>query len=122
MVYEPPKPMEPPTCTVVLRSVRTTGVVATWLLLPDCSVVLLWPAAAATAPATTAPARAPAATVMAATCRAVNSAIESRPDRRGLAGRQRDIPAARIDLLEDAGRGGGVNGRSSGVNLDRSGR
>ena len=46
--------MEPPTCTVLVRVVRTTGAVATWLLSPDDEAVpLLLPlAATATPPAT----------------------------------------------------------------------
>lgn len=46
--------MEPPTCTVLVRLVRTTAAVATWLLSPDDEAVLLLsrPAATATPPAT----------------------------------------------------------------------
>src|ERR1700683_127806 len=124
-VSEQLKPMEPPTCTVVLRSVRTTGAVATWLLLPDDEdVPLPLSAVAATGPATSAPARAPAATVMAATCLVVSSAIEARPGAiaRPAAGRLCDIPAARIYFLEETCRGRGVGRRSGRVNFDRSRR
>src|SRR3984885_318189 len=118
--------MEPPTWTVVLRSVRTTGAVATWLLLPDVAPVPLLfplPAIATSAPAATAPARAPAATVTTATCLAVSSAIDGRPlaaarpaARRGRLG---DISAARINLLEEAGRGRGVGRFPGRPDLDR---
>src|SRR5580658_7597410 len=104
--------MDPPTCTVALRSVRTTGAVVTWLLpLDDVPVPLPLPATPAITPATTAPARAPAATVMAATSLAVRSAIERRPGargRQGTVGRLGDVSAAWINLLEEAGRGCGV--------------
>src|SRR5579863_3077008 len=74
--------MEPPTCTVLVRLVRTTAAVATWPLPPDEEAVLLsLPplAAAATPPATTPPTRAPATAAMATTCRAETSAIGTRP-------------------------------------------
>ena len=47
--------MEPPTCTVLVRVVRTTAAVATELLPPDDEAGLLWLAllaATATPPAT----------------------------------------------------------------------
>src|ERR1700728_1312478 len=80
MVYEPSYPMEPPTCTVLLRVVRTADAVATWLLPPDDEAVLLsLPlTATATPPATTPPTRAPAAAATTTTCRAENSAIGTR--------------------------------------------
>src|SRR5580692_8573690 len=73
--------MEPPTCTVLLRVVRTAAAVATWLLPPDDEAVLLsLPlTATATPPATTPPTRAPAAAATTTTCRAENSAIGTRP-------------------------------------------
>src|SRR5580693_4768640 len=73
--------MEPPTCTVLVRLVRTTAAVATWLLYPDGEAVLLsLPlAAAATPPATTPPTRAPATAAMPTTCLTETSAIGTRP-------------------------------------------
>src|SRR5579862_2709053 len=73
--------MEPPTCTVLVRSVRTTATVATWPLSPDEEAVLsLLPlAAAATPPATTPPTRAPATAAMTTTCLTETSAIGTRP-------------------------------------------
>src|SRR5580700_1290362 len=73
--------MEPPTCTVLLRVVRTTAAVATWLLSAGDEAVplLLLLAATATPPATTPPTRAPAMAAVTTTCRAENSAIAARP-------------------------------------------
>src|ERR1700722_17931795 len=73
--------MEPPTCTVLVRLVRTTAAVATWLLSPDEEAVpsLLPPAAAAPPPATTPPTRAPAIAAMPTTCLTETSAIGTRP-------------------------------------------
>src|SRR3984957_12934777 len=69
--------MEPPTCTVLVRLVRTAAAVATWPLSPDGEVMLLSlpPAATATPP----PTRAPAMAAMTTTCLAENSAIGTRP-------------------------------------------
>src|SRR3984957_1927344 len=73
--------MEPPTCTVLVRLVRTAAAVATWPLSPDEEAVLsLLPlAAAATPPATTPPTRAPAMAAMTTTCLTETSAIGTRP-------------------------------------------
>src|SRR5579859_1239055 len=87
--------MEPPTCTVLARLVRTTAAVATWLLPPDDGAVLLSlpPAATATPPATTPPTTAPAMAATATTCRAENSAIGTRS---GAAARHGDHPGAPV--------------------------
>src|SRR5215469_9810631 len=63
-VYDPAKPIDPPTCTVVARLVCTTAAVAAEPLLPpDDEAVGSWlplADAAATPPATAPPIRAPA--------------------------------------------------------------
>src|SRR5271170_5428032 len=76
--------MEPPTCTVLVRLVRTTAVVETELARPDGEAVVLSPPvdAMATPPATAPPTRAPAMAAMATTRRAENSAMGCR-DLRG---------------------------------------
>src|ERR1700678_1403414 len=109
--------MEPPTCTVLVRLVRTTAAVATWPLSPDGEVMLLSlpPAAAATPPATTPPTRAPAMAAMATTCLAENSAIAGRP---AVAARRGDQSAARIYASVEAGRRCGVGRHSGRVNFD----
>src|SRR5580693_942035 len=107
--------MDPPTCTGLVKVVRTTDAVATWLLLPDEEAVLsLLPLTAmATPPATSPPTRAPATAAMTTTCRAENSAIGAR---HGL------HSGARIDFgIETGGRVGGVFD-SRRVNLDISRR
>src|ERR1700722_2275376 len=72
--------MEPPTCTVLVRLVRTTAVLATELLPPDdVATLLLLPVdALATPPPPAPPTRAPAMAAMAATRRAEISAIGDR--------------------------------------------
>src|SRR5579863_10147222 len=87
--------MEPPTCTVLVRLVRTTAAVATWPPSPGDEAVLLSPrpAATATAPTTTPPTTAPAMAATATTCRAENSAIGTRP---GAAARHGDQPGAPV--------------------------
>src|SRR5580692_11762197 len=87
--------MEPPTCTVLVRLVRTTAAVATWPPSPGDEAVLLSPrpAATATAPATTPPTTAPAMAATATTCRAENSAIGTRS---GAAARHGDQPGAPV--------------------------
>src|SRR5487761_1521800 len=89
--------MEPPTCTVLVRLVRTTAAVATWPLSPDEEAMLsLLPlAAAATPPATTPPTTAPAMAAMTTTCLAENSAIGTRP---GAAARQGVMQSGRGDF------------------------
>src|ERR1700722_7688606 len=69
--------MEPPTCTVLVRLVRTTAVVETEVVRPDDEAVVLLPLvdAMATRPATAPPTRAPAMAAMATTRRVENSAI-----------------------------------------------
>src|ERR1700689_3174166 len=111
--------MEPPTCTVLVRVVRTTCAVARALSSPDDEAVLLsLPlAAAATPPATTPPTRAPAMAAMTTTCLAENSAIAGRP---AVAARRRDQSAARIHTSVEAGRRCGVGRHSGRVNFDRS--
>src|SRR5580698_5956002 len=78
MVYEPSKPMEPPSCTELVRVVRTTGAVVTELSPPDDEAVLLLPPpvdAMATPAATAPPTRAPAMAAMTTTRLAEKSAI-----------------------------------------------
>src|SRR5580692_9907425 len=113
--------MEPPTCSVVVRVVRTTGAVATGLLPPGDEAVLplLSLTAAATPPATIAPTRAPAMAALPMTCLAANSAIDAWP---GCA-RLGDVSGARIYLLKDTCRcRRGIERGSGGANLDGSGR
>src|SRR5271163_4991815 len=119
--------MEPPTCTVLVRVVRTTGVVATWLLPPDDeALLLLLPlAATATPPPTNPPTTAPARAAMTTTCLAENSAIGARPGagaRPAVAARHGDHSGARIVFCIEAGRGCGVGIHSGRVNFDRSRR
>src|SRR5580704_13902682 len=119
--------MEPPTCTVLVRVVRTTAAVATWLLSPDDEAVLVLLSAAATAtpPATNPPTRAPARAAMTTTCLAENSAIGTRPGasaRPAVAARHGDHSGARIYLLIETGRGRGVGIHSGRVNFDISRR
>ncbi len=72
--------MEPPTCTVVVRLVRTTLAVATGLLPPDEELMLLLLLslleASATPLATAAPTRTPARAATATTRLAENSATD----------------------------------------------
>src|SRR5580693_9650206 len=98
--------MEPPTCTVLVRVVRTTGAVATWLLSPgDEALLLLLPlAATATPPPTNPPTTAPARAAMTTTCLAENSAIGTRPGagtRPAVAGRHGARSGARLPSLKD---------------------
>src|ERR1700728_4036479 len=102
--------MEPPTRSLVVKVVRTTGVVASWPLPPCADAALPLPplTAAATPPATTPPTRAPATLATTRTCWVKNSAIAARPR----CARFRDVSGARIYLLEEAGRGRGIGGHS----------
>src|ERR1700685_1793350 len=113
--------MEPPTCSVVVRVVRTTGAVATALLPPCDEAVprLLSLTAAATPPATIAPTRAPAMAAVPMTCLAANSAIGAGSGR----ARPGDVSGARIYLLEDTRRWRrGVERGSGRADLDGSRR
>src|SRR5579859_1829258 len=87
--------MEPPTCTVLVRLVRTTAAVATWLLPPGDEAVSATPrpAVTATPPATAPPTTAPAMAATATTCRAENSAIGTRS---GAAARHGDQPGTPV--------------------------
>src|SRR5580704_5646211 len=118
--------MEPPTCTVLVRVVRTTGAVATRLPSPDEALLLLLPlAATATPPPTNPPTTAPARAAMTTTCLAENSAIGTRPGagtRPAVAGRHGARSGARIHFLKGAGRGVGVGVHSGRVNFYRSRR
>src|SRR5579863_5550000 len=73
--------MEPPTWTVLVRSVRTTAAVATRPPSPEDEAVSATPrpAVTATPPATTPPTTAPVTAATATTCLAENSAIGTRP-------------------------------------------
>src|SRR5271155_827304 len=118
--------MEPPTCTVLVRFVRTTRAVLTEPLPPDEEAGRsgLPPAdTTATAPATAPPTRAPARAAMTTTCLAENSAIGARPGagaRPAVAARHGDHSGARIVFCIEAGRGCGVGIHSGRVNFDRS--
>ena len=72
--------MEPPTCTVLVRLVRTTAPVAIELVRPDDEATVWLPLvdATATPPATAPPTRAPAMAAMATTRRVENSAMGGR--------------------------------------------
>ena len=69
MVYEPSKPMEPPSCTELVRVVRTTAAVATGPspLVDEAPSLLPLVDAMATPAATAPPTRAPAMAAMATT-------------------------------------------------------